>query len=59
MNVLTVEVDDERYGEKMSFKTIAEAQQAIRDCGYPVNLSADGNDLVNGHGEIVGSVFFK
>jgi hypothetical protein len=54
-----ITIDDELYGERTEFATIAEAQQAIRDCGPEFSatvLYAVGERIYNQGGQQVGSM---
>ena len=54
-------IDHPRYGERTTFATLVEAQQAIRDCGPQfagMTLDAisdtDGESIYDDRGEVVG-----
>lgn len=53
-------IDHERYGERSEFATLAEAQQAIRDCGPEfAGTTLDihgGNAIYNELGDCVGRI---
>jgi len=56
---MSIVIDFDRYGDRMEFNTIGDAQAALRACGeewLEITLSLHGDDIVNEAGQVVGCV---
>ncbi len=57
---MAIEINAEQFGMRQEFKTLEEAQQAIRDCGPEfanVELETFGDEVCLLDGERVGTVW--
>lgn len=39
-------IDHERFGDRVEFESVEEAEQAIRECGYAVKFEMLGNRVM-------------
>ena len=49
-------ISTSRYGDTEAFSSLAEAEAAIRDCGYRPNLEERGLEIWDADGELVGEI---
>ena len=49
-------VSTSKYGDTSTFSSLAEAEAAIRDCGYRPNLEERGLEIWDADGELVGEI---